>query len=73
MNFYPINEELYEKTKIFVISALKWLMSYLQKGEKIPARMVEKYNIEKKGWTITHEVGPLGEPYCEDLIEFKEE
>ena len=63
MNLNPINEEVYEKTRIFVISALKQLLSSLQKGEKIPATKVETY-IEphlKKGspyrsWSMIHDL-----------------
>lgn len=49
MNRNIINEDLYEKSKAFVISAMNLLISYLQKGEKIPSIMVEKNRIEKDG------------------------
>jgi len=60
MNLNPINEEVYEKTRIFVISALKQLLSSLQKGEKIPATRVETYKVETEGsWIIDHELQPI--------------
>lgn len=60
MSHKPINRELYEKTRAFVISALKLLISYLHKGEQVPYRIVEKNIIRKEGtWSTTHIPQPL--------------
>ncbi|MFQ5819347.1 MAG: hypothetical protein ACE5I5_05110 [Candidatus Heimdallarchaeota archaeon] len=60
MSQKPINNEFYEKTKNFVISAVDLLNSYLDKGEQIPSRIVEKNKIEKNGfWRTFHEFQPL--------------
>jgi len=60
MSDKPINRDFYEKTKAFVVSALKLLISYLQKGEQVPYIIVEKHKIEAEGvWTTTHLPQPL--------------
>jgi len=60
MSGKPINEELYRKTRAFVISALRLIASYLQNGETIPSRMAERTKMEKSGgWTTSYISQPM--------------
>jgi len=54
------NREFYETSRSFVIAAINLLIMCLQKGEKIPCLMNEKFEIEKDGTCkTTYEQQPL--------------
>lgn len=48
MSYQPINIEFYEKTRSFLISATKLLISCLNKGEQIPSFIVKEHKIKRE-------------------------
>lgn len=48
----PINRQFYEKTKAFVVSSLKLLISFLHEGEEVPHTIVYKTKIKGNLWSL---------------------
>lgn len=57
MSYQPINIEFYEKTRAFLISATKLLISGLNKGEQIPSFIVKEHKVfREKPNCIAHTI-----------------
>ena len=57
MSYQPINIEFYEKTRVFLISATKLLISALNKGEQIPSFTVKEHKVfREKPNCIAHTI-----------------
>lgn len=53
-------KDLFIRIKDFVISASELLYSYVEKGEKVPFTIVEKYKVKNTGsWSMSHVEEPL--------------
>lgn len=55
-----LRKELFAKIQEFVVSGSRLLYSFIEKGEKIPHTITEKYKVENSGsWSMTHVRQPL--------------
>lgn len=74
-----LNKELFAKIHDFVVSSSRLLNSFLEKGEEIPYKIVEKYEVKERGsWSMNYVTQPFILPFIlrhekdiENLPEFK--